>query len=197
MIPRNTLDSSSCFLVTDINQCVTNVPLTGTGFREIRRQPQARLSLDRRIKAPETPFFPSKTSLQAAIRAGAGEGELWEEQCEWRWEEGGGHSTSPGDSPPPVPLNPQAEQPGLWEQAGEGDERLLEGIRCRGWADAAKEQRPGQAHLSGREPAGTFFLSPIVDVRVVPKGHSQFGPHRSASPCLYREGNGGVIFFHR
>lgn len=65
-----------------------------------------------------------------------------------------------GDSHPPVPLSPQADEPGLREQAGEGDERLLEGIRCRGWADAAKEQRdPARLIcLEGNQQELSFYL---------------------------------------
>lgn len=51
--------SSSCFLDTGTNQHVIKVPLMGTDVREIRRQSLAWLSLDRKMKAPETPLLPS------------------------------------------------------------------------------------------------------------------------------------------
>lgn len=52
--------SSPCFLDTGINQRVINVPLTGIDFREIKRRPLARLSPERKMKAPETPLLLSK-----------------------------------------------------------------------------------------------------------------------------------------
>lgn len=59
---------------------------------------------------------------------------------------------------PPVPLSPRAAQAA---GAGrEGDERLLEGIRCRGWADAAKEQRDAARLicLEGNQQELSFYL---------------------------------------
>lgn len=84
---------------------------------------------------------------------------------------------------------------GLREQAGEGDERLLREIRCRGWADAAKEQRePARLIcLEGNQQELSFYLRLRMSGWLL-KAAASAAP---AAPRLYSEEIASMWVFHR